>query len=206
MDGFHSLLTIWSLSTNTRRGIRHRAVHQSLVETKYRSKRRGAPRFETIVVRARPFDDIVPQNQLQGKAVVWRVGLMISGVVLQWYMEYSKKNDVDDNRSGDLCHMLSTVGVLRPTTTQQPRFSSAMIPVHTLLTAEAAVLAVIRSGMSVALVPPKHFINSTPTDHEYREYYNSHIAVMTSSSRQQALTSPTSPHHLVCSPLHYNQL
>ena len=49
--------------------IKNRAVHQSLVETKYRSKRRGAPRFETIVVRALPFDDIVPQNQLQGKAV-----------------------------------------------------------------------------------------------------------------------------------------
>ena len=87
--------------------------------------------------------------------------LMISGVVLQWYMEYSKKNDVDDNiRSGDLCHMLSTVGVLRPTQTQQPRFSSVIIPVHTLLIVEAGVLAVIRSGLSVALVPPKHFINS----------------------------------------------
>ena len=114
--------------------------------------------------------------------------LMISGVVLQWYMEYSKKNDVDDNiRSGDLCHMLSTVGVLRPTQTQQPKFSSIIIPVHTLLTAEAGVLAVIRSGMSVALVPPKHFITSTPTSQEYREYYNSHIAAMTSTAVERAV-------------------
>jgi len=110
--------------------------------------------------------------------------LMISGVVLQWYMEYSKKNGI---RSGDLCHMLSTVGVLRPTTTQQPIISSVVIPVHTLLTAEVAVLAVIRSGMSVALVPPQHFIHSTPTTQEYKDYYNSHIATITAAAVERAV-------------------
>jgi hypothetical protein len=99
--------------------------------------------------------------------------LMTSGVVLQWYMEYSKKNDVDDHiRSGDLCQMLSTKGVLQPTTECQPQFSSAIVPVHTLADAEAGVTAVIRSGMSVALTPPKHFLHPDPTAQEYREYYN----------------------------------
>ena len=102
--------------------------------------------------------------------------LMASGVVLQWYMEYSKKNDVDDHiRSGDLCHMLHTMGVLAPTEHFQPQFSSVIVPVHTLGTAETGVLAVVKSGMTVAILPPKHFTNPNPSDQDYREYYNSHI-------------------------------
>jgi hypothetical protein len=104
--------------------------------------------------------------------------LMTSGVVLQWYMEYSKKHDVDDHiRSGDLCHMLSTRGVLKPTEEGQPQFNSAAVPVHTLANAEAGITAVIRSGMSVALAPP--------TNQEYREYFNSHIAALTSSALER---------------------
>ena len=39
---------------------------------------------------------------------------LMSGV-LQWYMEYSRKNDVDDHiRSGDLCQMRSIMGALEP--------------------------------------------------------------------------------------------
>jgi len=62
-----------------------------------------------------------------------------------------------------------------------------MIPVHTLLTAEVAALAVIKSGMSVALVPPKHFVHPTPTAQEYKEYYNSHIATITAAAVERAV-------------------
>jgi len=34
---------------------------------------------------------------------------------------------------------------------------------------------VVKSGMTVTQVPPKHFTNPNPSDQEYREYYNSHI-------------------------------
>jgi hypothetical protein len=111
-----------------------------------------------------------------------------STVILQWYMKYSKKHNEDDHiRSGDLCQMLSTRGVLKPTTEGQPQFSSAIVPVHTLVDAEAGVTAVIRSGMSVALTPPKHFLHPDPTAQEYREYYNSHIAALTSSALERAV-------------------
>jgi hypothetical protein len=111
--------------------------------------------------------------------------LMTSGVVLQWYMEYSRKHDVDNLiRSGDLCQMLSTRGVLEPIQTCQPKFNSA---IHTLTNTEARVMAVIRSGMSVALVPPKHFLHPDPTAQEYREYYNSHITAWNSSAMKRAV-------------------
>jgi hypothetical protein len=103
-------------------------------------------------------------------------------------MEYSKKNDVDDHiRSGDLCQMLSTRGVLKPTTECQPQFSSAIVPVHTLADAEVGVTAVIRSGISVALTPPKHFLHPDPTAQEYKEYYNSPITALTSSALERAV-------------------
>jgi hypothetical protein len=101
-------------------------------------------------------------------------------------MEYSKKNHVDDHiRSGDLCHMLSTRGVLKPTEENQPKFNSVAVPVHKLANAEAGVTAVIRSGMPVALAPAKHFLHPDPTNQDYREYYNSHIAALTSSALER---------------------
>jgi len=86
------------------------------------------------------------------------------------------QNDVDDHiRSGDLCHMLHIMGVLESTEPCQPKFSSAIVPVHKLGTAEAGVMDVVKSGMTVTQMPPKHSTNPNPSDQEYREYYNSHI-------------------------------
>jgi len=100
--------------------------------------------------------------------------MMVVGCILYFYMLLNGKRYVDKwIPSSFLIHMLHFGGALAPTETGAQRFSSKVIPIHFLPTAQTSVTAIINARIPLVLVSPMTIIADGTTIEDYRSYYHS---------------------------------
>jgi hypothetical protein len=81
--------------------------------------------------------------------------MMVVGCILYFYMLLNGKRYVDKwIPSSFLIHMLHFGGALAPTEKGAQRFSSKIIPIHFLPTAQISVTAIINARIPLVLVSP----------------------------------------------------
>ena len=100
--------------------------------------------------------------------------MMVVGCILYFYMLLNGKRYVDKwIPSSFLIHMLHYGGALAPTEKGAQRFSSKVIPIHFLPTAQISVTAIINARIPLVLVSPMTLIADGTTIEDYRSYYHS---------------------------------
>ena len=98
--------------------------------------------------------------------------MMVVGCILYFYMLLNGQRYVDKwIPSSFLIHMLHFGGALAPTEKGAQRFSSKVIPIHFLPTAQISVTAIINARIPIVLVPPMTTIAAGTTIEDYRSYY-----------------------------------
>jgi hypothetical protein len=98
--------------------------------------------------------------------------MMVVGCILYFYMLLNGKRYVDKwIPSSFLIHMLHFGGALAPTEKGAQRFSSKVIPIHFLPTAQISVTAIINARIPIVLVSPMILIADGTTIDDYRSYY-----------------------------------
>ena len=119
--------------------------------------------------------------------------MMVVGCILYFYMLLNGRRYVDKMiPSSFLIHMLHFGGALAPTEKGAQRFSSKVIPIHFLSTAQISVTAIINARIPIVLVPPRAIIADGTTSEDYRSYYQTALGAslgIDNTLREQALAA-----------------
>jgi hypothetical protein len=119
--------------------------------------------------------------------------MMVVGCILYFYMLLNGRRYVDKMiPSSFLIHMLHFGGALAPTEKGAQRFSSKVIPIHFLSTAQISVTAIINARIPIVLVPPRATIADGTTSEHYRSYYQTALGAslgIDNTLREQALAA-----------------